>query len=111
MKELVLPPLIEEPRTLEDAVYTWTVESWRSLSKKEHGPVFTAGGFPWYVKKKKKKPPYAIPTQLGFLVLPSLLSPPPFRSFRDSLVLTKVFAQANSFVPLWKQRRPVLYLS
>lgn len=47
MKEHVLPPLIEEPRILEDQVFTWTVEGWRSLNKKEHGPVFMAGGFPW----------------------------------------------------------------
>ena len=49
MKDIVLPPLVEEPRILEDAIFTWTVEGWRSLQKKEHGPVFEAGGFPWYV--------------------------------------------------------------
>ncbi|KAK3939543.1 ubiquitin carboxyl-terminal hydrolase [Diplogelasinospora grovesii] len=49
MKPLVLPPLIEEPRILEDQVHTWTVESWRTLAKKEHGPVFHAGGYPWRV--------------------------------------------------------------
>ena len=49
MRELVLLPLPEEPRILDDAVDTWTVESWRSMSKKEHGPVFQAGGYPWYV--------------------------------------------------------------
>lgn len=49
MKELVLAPLVEEPRILEDQVDTWTVESWRTLSKKEHGPVFHAGGYPWRV--------------------------------------------------------------
>jgi ubiquitin carboxyl-terminal hydrolase 7 len=48
MKELIFSPLIEEPRILEDVVDTWTVESWRALSKKEHGPVFQAGGYPWY---------------------------------------------------------------
>ncbi|CAJ2508114.1 Uu.00g093000.m01.CDS01 [Anthostomella pinea] len=49
MKEIVLPPLLEEPRILEDVVDTWTVEKWRSLPKKEHGPVFYAGGFPWRI--------------------------------------------------------------
>ncbi|KAJ9151597.1 Ubiquitin carboxyl-terminal hydrolase [Coniochaeta hoffmannii] len=49
MKEIVLPQLAEEPRILEDAVNTWTVDSWRSLSKKEHGPIFQAGGFPWRI--------------------------------------------------------------
>lgn len=49
MKDIVLPPLVEEPRILEDAVFTWTVEGWRSLQKKEHGPVFEAGGFPWRI--------------------------------------------------------------
>jgi ubiquitin carboxyl-terminal hydrolase 7 len=47
MKELVLPPLLDQPEILADAVHTWNIEDWRSLGKKEHGPVFKAGGFPW----------------------------------------------------------------
>ncbi|KAK1760881.1 ubiquitin carboxyl-terminal hydrolase [Echria macrotheca] len=49
MKEHVFLPLPEEPRILEDQVNTWTVESWRTLSKKEHGPIFEAGGYPWRI--------------------------------------------------------------
>ncbi|KAK4238732.1 hypothetical protein C8A03DRAFT_43589 [Achaetomium macrosporum] len=49
MKEHVLPPLVEEPRILEDQVHTWTVENWRALNKKEHGPIFHAGGYPWRI--------------------------------------------------------------
>ncbi|KAI1079311.1 cysteine proteinase [Whalleya microplaca] len=49
MKEIVLPPLLEEPKVLEDVVNTWTVENWRGLSKKEHGPIFEAGGYPWRI--------------------------------------------------------------
>jgi ubiquitin carboxyl-terminal hydrolase 7 len=49
MKEICLPPLIDEPKILGDYDYTWTVENWRSLNKKEHGPIFQAGGFPWCV--------------------------------------------------------------
>jgi ubiquitin carboxyl-terminal hydrolase 7 len=49
MKELVLPTLIEEPRTIDDQVHTWSVEGWLALPKKEHGPIFHAGGYPWYV--------------------------------------------------------------
>lgn len=45
----MLPPLAEEPPILDDAVYTWRIEAWNSLSKKEHGPVFHAGGHPWCV--------------------------------------------------------------
>jgi ubiquitin carboxyl-terminal hydrolase 7 len=47
MKELVLPTLPEEPKILADAVHTWNIEGWRSMSKKEHGPVFQTGGYPW----------------------------------------------------------------
>lgn len=47
MKELVLPPLVEEPPILADAVHTWHIEGWRSLAKKEHGPIFHSGGYPW----------------------------------------------------------------
>ncbi|KAK0635236.1 hypothetical protein B0T17DRAFT_586816 [Bombardia bombarda] len=49
MKETVLPPLIEQPRILEDQVHTWSVQNWQSLANKEHGPVFEAGGFPWRI--------------------------------------------------------------
>lgn len=49
MKEICLPPLIDEPKILGDYNHTWTVENWRTLSKKEHGPIFQAGGFPWCV--------------------------------------------------------------
>ncbi|CAG1983299.1 unnamed protein product [Fusarium graminearum] len=49
MKEICLPPLIDEPKILGDYDYTWTVDNWRSLNKKEHGPVFQAGGFPWRI--------------------------------------------------------------
>jgi hypothetical protein len=49
MKELIFLPLAEEPEILADAVHTWTIEDWRTLSKKEHGPIFEAGGSPWYI--------------------------------------------------------------
>ncbi|KAM5342649.1 hypothetical protein ACJ41O_013615 [Fusarium nematophilum] len=49
MKELCLPPLIDEPKILGDYEHTWTVDNWRNLSKKEHGPVFQAGGYPWRI--------------------------------------------------------------
>ncbi|RGP79512.1 ubiquitin thiolesterase [Fusarium longipes] len=49
MKDLCLVPLIDEPKILGDYDFTWTVENWRSLNKKEHGPVFQAGGFPWRI--------------------------------------------------------------
>lgn len=47
MKEVVIPPLLDDYKILDDVVHTWKVENWRSLSKKEHGPIFKAGGFPW----------------------------------------------------------------
>jgi hypothetical protein len=49
MKEITLPPLIDEPKILEDVEHTWTVENWRNLGKREHGPVFHAHGYPWCV--------------------------------------------------------------
>lgn len=48
MKELVLQPLIEDPKILSDTVFTWKIENWRQQNKKEHGPIFQAGGSPWY---------------------------------------------------------------
>lgn len=58
MKEIVLPPLLDQPKILEDCVNTWTVENWRSLGKKEHGPVFEAGGKPWCVAARVQPLPY-----------------------------------------------------
>ncbi|KAG6004547.1 hypothetical protein E4U21_000931 [Claviceps maximensis] len=49
VKELALPPLLDEPKILEDAHNTWTVENWRNLGKREHGPIFQAGGYPWRI--------------------------------------------------------------
>lgn len=49
MRELVLPPLLEEPEIIADGVHTWHIEGWRNLEKKEHGPVFNVGGYPWFV--------------------------------------------------------------
>lgn len=48
---MALPPLSDEPKILDDAYNTWTVENWRNMGKKEHGPIFQAGGYPWCVTK------------------------------------------------------------
>ena len=47
MKEVVLPPLPEFPPILEDQVHTWNIEGWKSMARKEHGPVLEAGDSPW----------------------------------------------------------------
>lgn len=47
IKEIVLPPLAEQPPITAEAVHTWHIENWRSLPRREHGPIFEAGGFPW----------------------------------------------------------------
>lgn len=49
IKNEVLIPLVEQPRTLEDVHHTWEIEAYRSLPKKDHGPIFTAGGYPWRI--------------------------------------------------------------
>jgi len=49
MKELVLTPLETQPPVKEDQVHTWHIRNWRSLQRREHGPSFEAGGFPWRV--------------------------------------------------------------
>lgn len=61
MKEIVLPPLIEEPKILSDTVFTWEIDNWRQQNKKEHGPIFQAGGFPWY------EPVFPRPSSAWFL--------------------------------------------
>ncbi|KAF7559047.1 hypothetical protein G7046_g5116 [Stylonectria norvegica] len=49
MRELALPPLIDEPKVLGDFEHTWTVENWHNLGKREHGPIFQANGTPWRI--------------------------------------------------------------
>lgn len=48
MKVRVLPEVPDQE--IESEVYhTWHIDKWRSLSRKEHGPVFECGGAPWRV--------------------------------------------------------------
>ncbi|KAI1342225.1 hypothetical protein F5Y15DRAFT_406316 [Xylariaceae sp. FL0016] len=43
MKKIVLPPLLEEPKVLEDVYSDWQVEGWSTLEKKKHGDIFQTG--------------------------------------------------------------------
>lgn len=49
MIEQILPTLPEEPPILEDKVSTWEIQGFRAMNKKERGPVFQAGGYPWRI--------------------------------------------------------------
>ncbi|KAG9246426.1 ubiquitin carboxyl-terminal hydrolase-like protein [Calycina marina] len=49
MKKIAFPDTVELPRPLSDTVHTWEIKNWRSLARREHGPVFQAGGYPWRV--------------------------------------------------------------
>ncbi|PQE28539.1 ubiquitin carboxyl-terminal hydrolase protein [Rutstroemia sp. NJR-2017a WRK4] len=49
MTDLVLPPLLEQPPIIETVHHTWEITGWRMLPRREHGPVFHAGGYPWRV--------------------------------------------------------------
>lgn len=44
-KEYFKPP--PDLETLDESVSTWTISNWNDLEKKEHGPIFECGGFPW----------------------------------------------------------------
>ena len=35
--------------TVDETSFTWDIENWRSLSKRERGPIFKCGDFPWRV--------------------------------------------------------------
>lgn len=49
MAELVLPPLDQQPPILETVHNTWEIKNWHGLAKREHGPIFEAGGYPWRI--------------------------------------------------------------
>ncbi|KAF2841356.1 cysteine proteinase [Patellaria atrata CBS 101060] len=42
-------PELPDLETDSDAHDTWYIENWRSMGKKEHGPVFQCGGHPWRI--------------------------------------------------------------
>lgn len=68
MRDLVLPLLTEEPKILEDVTSTWKIENWRAFqSKKEHGPIFHAGGFPWCVQYTTPEQTIVAFTDFGFV--------------------------------------------
>ncbi|KAI9834557.1 MAG: hypothetical protein M1819_002933 [Sarea resinae] len=48
MRARILPES-PEYETEADAVFTWKIENWRGLGRREHGPVFQCGNFPWRV--------------------------------------------------------------
>lgn len=35
--------------------HTWHIQNWVKLSRREHGPVFECGGYPWCVYPSLKK--------------------------------------------------------
>ena len=48
MKNIVL---VDQPdlETEDETYHTWHIEKWRTLQRREHGPTFQCGGFPWRV--------------------------------------------------------------
>jgi ubiquitin carboxyl-terminal hydrolase 7 len=42
-------PRMVDLETLDEAHYTWDIENWKHLSKRENSPVFECAGFPWKV--------------------------------------------------------------
>jgi ubiquitin carboxyl-terminal hydrolase 7 len=48
MKTRVLPEIPDQEFESE-AHHTWHIDKWRSLGRKEHGPVFECGGVPWRI--------------------------------------------------------------
>ncbi|KZF20341.1 ubiquitin thiolesterase [Xylona heveae TC161] len=48
MRAKVLPN-IPDLETGFETEYTWKIENWRNLSRREHGPTFQCGNYPWRV--------------------------------------------------------------
>ena len=40
-------PVLPDLEVEAEGYHTWHIENYRTLSKKEHGPVFEVGGYPW----------------------------------------------------------------
>lgn len=51
MKARILPLLPDlEPES--ESIYTWDIENYRSLTRKERSPKFVCAGHPWYVGRQ-----------------------------------------------------------
>lgn len=50
MKARILPELPDQ-ETESEAVFTWRIEGWRNMAKKERGPTFQCGGHPWWASQ------------------------------------------------------------
>jgi ubiquitin carboxyl-terminal hydrolase 7 len=42
-------PELPDQETEAETYHTWEIKDWRSLIKREHGPLFTCGGHPWRI--------------------------------------------------------------
>jgi hypothetical protein len=42
-------PKDSDLETEAETYNTWHIQDWRKLRRREHGPAFECGGFPWFV--------------------------------------------------------------
>ncbi|RKF53412.1 Ubiquitin carboxyl-terminal hydrolase 21 [Golovinomyces cichoracearum] len=49
MKELVLPPILEQPEIIETKSYRWQITDWTQLPRRHRSPIFWCGGHPWRI--------------------------------------------------------------
>lgn len=42
-------PAEPDLETIEETSHTWHIQNWSKLEKREEGPIFQCGGFPWCV--------------------------------------------------------------
>lgn len=58
MKARILPLLPDlEPES--ESIYTWDIENYRSLTRRERSPKFECGGHPWYVANQSPESAHA----------------------------------------------------
>ncbi|POS84668.1 hypothetical protein EPUL_002212 [Erysiphe pulchra] len=49
MRELVLPPILEQPEVLEIKTFNWQITDWTQLPRRHRSPIFWCGGHPWRI--------------------------------------------------------------
>ncbi len=42
-------PELPDQETEAEAIHTWDIQNWRSLERREHGPIFHCGEHPWRI--------------------------------------------------------------
>ncbi|KAF1918723.1 hypothetical protein BDU57DRAFT_511450 [Ampelomyces quisqualis] len=90
-------PELPDQETAAETVHTWEITDWRSLSKREHGPLFECAGHPWRILMF----PYGNNVDFASLYLE--------HAFEDKHMPDDWHACLQFMLVLWNPQDPTIY--